>query len=230
MIRDELSAGELKEELEVLRQGVAFVAYRDEAGGRRIAALSDDRAVTVGRAASSDVWLDWDVEVSGLHCQLELLGEQWVLGDDGLSRNGTWLNGERVTGRRRLRDGDRIRCGQSTLLFRDPTGAPVATVVSADNDRPRAPALSPAQRRVLVALCRPLRDGGAFAAPASNSEIAAELVLSVDAVKTHMRALFNRFGLGEIPQQRKRLRLAELAFESGALADSDETWERRQLK
>jgi hypothetical protein len=43
-------------------------------------------------------------------------------------------------------------------------------------------------------------------------------VLSVDAVKTHMRALFDRFELRDVAQSHKRLRLAERAFESGALS------------
>ena len=60
--------------------------------------------------------------------------------------------------------------------------------------RPRPCALTPAQRRVLVALCRPLRETG-VAAPASNREIADELVLSVDTVKGTLSALFERFGL-----------------------------------
>ena len=54
--------------------------------------------------------------------------------------------------------------------------------------------LSETQRRVLVALCRPFRDGSAFATPATNQEIAAEVFLGVDAVKTHLRALFAKFG------------------------------------
>ena len=57
-----------------------------------------------------------------------------------------------------------------------------------------AATVSPAQRRVLVALCRPYKDGADFATPATNSEIGAELHLSVDAVKTHLRALFEKFG------------------------------------
>ncbi|MEA2314576.1 MAG: hypothetical protein QOI03_1268, partial [Solirubrobacteraceae bacterium] len=162
----------------------------------------------------------------GLHAVLERLGEHWAITDDGLSRNGTWLNGDPVRGRRRLRDGDRIRCGQCILMFRNPADVAAATAVAVDDARPAPPQVSPAQRRVLIALCRPLRDGGAFAAPATNQEIAAELFLSVDAVKTHLRALFDRFELGDLPQNRKRLRLAELAFERGAVPESGDEWER----
>ena len=39
----------------------------------------------------------------------------WVLVDDGLSSNGTFVNGERLNGTRRLDDGDTIRFGTTTV-------------------------------------------------------------------------------------------------------------------
>jgi hypothetical protein len=76
------------------------------------------------------------------------------------------------------------------------------------------------QRQVLIALCRPLKDGR-LASPASNAQIAGELVLSIEAVKTHLRGLFERFGIGKLPQNQKRLKLVELAFQTGAVSDRD---------
>ena len=38
-----------------------------------------------------------------MHAALERVGDAWALIDDGLSHNGTWVNGERLIGRRRLR-------------------------------------------------------------------------------------------------------------------------------
>ena len=78
--------------------------------------------------------------------------------------------------------------------------------------------ITPMQRKVLVELCRPFKDGGRYAAPATNVEIAAELVLSVDAVKTHMRGLFERFAVGDLPQNQKRAKVAELALERGIVS------------
>jgi DNA-binding NarL/FixJ family response regulator len=80
--------------------------------------------------------------------------------------------------------------------------------------------LTPVQRQVLVALCRPLKLS-AYAAPASNREIAAEVFLSVDAVKAHLRVLFERFGLEELPQNQKRARLAAAALVNGVVAERD---------
>jgi DNA-binding NarL/FixJ family response regulator len=76
--------------------------------------------------------------------------------------------------------------------------------------------LTDAQRRVLLALCRPFASQ-AVAAPASNREIAAELSVSVEAVRTQLRALFERFGIPDLPQNRKRAELARRALESGAI-------------
>jgi DNA-binding NarL/FixJ family response regulator len=74
---------------------------------------------------------------------------------------------------------------------------------------------------VLVALCRPFRDGGAFASPASNQQIAEELCVSTEAVKTQIRALFQRLAVEDLPQNRKRVRLVELAFHHGLVAPQD---------
>ena len=65
-------------------------------------------------------------------------------------------------------------------------------------------------------LCRPLAAADS-AAPATNEQIAAGLVLSLSAVKGHLRVLFTRFGLEEAPQNQKRLLLAERALSSGAV-------------
>ena len=84
-----------------------------------------------------------------------------------------------------------------------------------------APDLTPAQRKVLIALCRPLAEGTGIATPATNKEIADELVLSVEAVKAHLRGLFERFEVGDIPQNQKRVALAERAFRTGSVTPRD---------
>jgi pSer/pThr/pTyr-binding forkhead associated (FHA) protein len=125
--------------------------------------------------------------------------------DDGLSRNGTYVNGQRVVGRRRLSSGDVIRSGEVDLGFCDPTSAEgESTLLAPDGD----PVVSvpPSQRRVLVALCRPLGEApyAPSTPPATNKVIAAELSLSIDTVKTHLRRLFELLDVDDLPQNQKR--------------------------
>ncbi|MBS1884696.1 MAG: FHA domain-containing protein [Actinobacteria bacterium] len=207
---------ELQRRIEAERLGRPFLLYRRDDDTEGLFTLADDsRPVTIGRGEACDVRLLRDPEVSRLHAELEHLGGTWVVVDDGLSRNGTFVNGERISGRHRLAGGDVLRCGDSLLTFRDPSTA------SYDSTRPAAdtPAtpITESQRRVLVALCRPLYGGGTYAMPAGNKEIADELVLTVGAVKGHLRALFERFGVEDLPQNRKRLRLVERAVETGVI-------------
>jgi DNA-binding NarL/FixJ family response regulator len=119
-----------------------------------------------------------------------------------------------VTERRRLRDGDAIRAGSTRLLFRDPATATSAGTVDAASHPELAP-LSERQRGILAALARPFAGGGGMAVPATNREIADAVGLRVDAVKGHLRVLYARYGLDELPQQAKRVRLAERALQDG---------------
>jgi len=149
----------------------------------------------------ASVALTWDEEVSRLHAELRRIGDEWTLLDDGLSLNGSFVNGELVRGHRRLHDGDTLRLGGTVLVFRNPAEAEsMATAPAADLRQ--AVSLSDAQRRVLIALCRPFKTSTVFVTPAKNEQIAGELFLSVDAVKKHMRALFEKFGIAHLPRTR----------------------------
>jgi len=223
LARHSLSAAELKRLLASERAAEAFLAFRDEQGRLGIFALPRGRAGTIGRRPETDLSIPWDGEVSGLHAELECLGGEWTLLDDGLSRNGTFVNGQRLGGRARLRDGDRILVGRTVLAYRAGAAAqPAAALptVSA-GDLPALQPLSDTQRRVLLALCRPYRDGADFASPATNQQIAQELFLSVDAVKMHLRLLFAKFELADLPQNQKRARLAECALRFGLISQRE---------
>ena len=208
---------ELKAVLEAERSGVPFVVYRDGPGEQQIVMLDgEQQRITVGRDPACDVRIEQDSEVSRLHAELERLGESWTVADDGLSRNGTFINGERVVGRRRLQDRDVVRFGRTSATFHQPLVAGLTETRVGSEVIERA-SLSEAQHRVLVALCRPFKDPNGYATPATNQQIADELFLSVDAVKTHLRALFAKFGIEDLPQGQKRLRLVELAVTSGVV-------------
>jgi pSer/pThr/pTyr-binding forkhead associated (FHA) protein len=212
------SGGEVKERLSAERTGRAFLVLRDSAEKQRIVALDSETKprVTLGRSDRADVAITWDGEVSRLHAEIECVAGEWIVLDDGLSSNGTFVNGQRIVGRRRLADGDAIRIGATVVLFRNPLAAPTPTVrgsvgVTADQ-------LSNTQRRVLAALCRPYAGSLHLASPASNQQISEELYLSLDAVKANLRAMYQLFGVARLPQNQKRAQLAERAITWGLVA------------
>ena len=220
MERPSVSAPELKAQIEAERAGRPFLVFRDGAGEQAILPLEADAELWVGRADSADVRLEWDEEVSALHAQVEVVRGECTLVDDGLSRNGSFVHEERVHGRRHLRDGDSLRFGRTLVVYRRPgEDAPEETVIA--GEVPGAATVSPAQRKVLLALCRPYKDGDSFATPATNQRIGEELHLSVDAVKTHMRALFEKLEVGDLPQNQKRVALVERALNAGAVSQRD---------
>lgn len=57
----------------------------------------------------------WDDNMSREHAQLEVLGPDLILTDLG-SRNGTYVNGERISAPHKLKDGDRISMGKTMIL------------------------------------------------------------------------------------------------------------------
>lgn len=212
------SASELKARLEAEREGAPFLVLREAQGTQRIVRLSAaPAAMTIGRSEQCDLALSWDGEVSRVHAELVRVGDAWALEDGGLSRNGSYVNGERLVDRRRLADGDTLRFGHTAVLFRAPATGTLPQATAQAGAFPGPGDLSNAQRAVLRALCRPFADGASWERPATNGEIAAELVLSLEAVKGHLRLLFAKFEVSDLPQNEKRLRLAERALASGAV-------------
>jgi len=212
---------EIAARFEAERQGLPFLLFRDGVGAQLIVALPEEAsALSIGRDSAADVRLEWDGRVSRLHATLERVGSVWTIADEGLSRNGTFVNHDRVTGRRRLTRGDLIRIGETELAYSEAAGSDAGETSMAEDIELLAE-LSRTQRRVLAALCRPLREHGSYATPATNQEIADEVHLSTAAVKSHLRTLFAKFALADLPQNRKRAALAEAVLRSGTLAAHD---------
>lgn len=92
-----------------------------------------------------------------------------------------------------------------------------------DADFPLDVRLTDTQLGILAALCRPISSGNQFATPATNQEIADEAFLSVDAVKDHLRTLYRKFAIEDLPQSQKRARLVELAIEGGYVKREEPT-------
>ena len=72
-------------------------------------------SVTIGRGAQAELQLV-DDKVSREHCLLEPVTFGYQVVDLG-SRNGTWLNGQRLTGPALLKAEDQLGIGESVLIF-----------------------------------------------------------------------------------------------------------------
>jgi DNA-binding NarL/FixJ family response regulator len=156
------------------------------------------------------------MDVSRRHCLVDVDPPEVRVTDLG-SRNGTYVNGQRIWAQQALHAGDEVRIGRARLLVRDEEPQPAQGVTLVADG---TPPLTPRERDVLIALCRPLHAGGAFREPASTREIAAALVVSEAAVKQHLTHLYDKFGLHE-GEERRRVRLANEALARGVVTAAD---------
>lgn len=204
---------ELQRKLEMDRIGHAYLAWRDAEGELRLTGLAAGRErFVLGRVATADISLTWDRCVSRVHAELVLVAGTWGICDDGMSMNGTYINTARLAGRQILESGDRIRVGDTVLLFQQPVVHHAASTTPPASPDPLQHVTS-AQLRVLSALVASaeLRAGW----PASNTELAAQLSLDENTIKSHLGALYRHFRLEGLPNAQKRSRLVQLAAHLG---------------
>jgi predicted component of type VI protein secretion system len=180
------------------------------AAGRELVALEAGR-LTLGADPANDLTLPADPTLSRLHAALERYGAGWCVRDLD-SRNGTFVNGQRVWRERPLRPGDELRVGATRLVYR--SNQPSGGQATQASEPP--PELTRREREVLVVLCRTVLAGEAFTEPASIREIANALVVTEAAVKQHLTHLYDKFGISE-GGERRRVRLANEALRRGAV-------------
>jgi hypothetical protein len=176
--------------------------------------LGGDKVV-VGKAPGNDLVIDGDPSVSRVHLLLQVVGAGWTVEDLG-SRNGTYLNGERLVRTRVLRAGDELRVGSSRLLVRRIGGSVDASITAPGVLPPR---LTDRERDCLVALCAPVLRGSVLTEPASVAAIAGALVVSESAVKKLLGRLYDKFDLHD--EDRRRGKLAAEALARGAVSLND---------
>jgi predicted component of type VI protein secretion system len=215
----------LSEHIDAARNAGTSVLYQDPGGRQHTCVLeAGTSAVTIGRLPDCDIALAWDTRVSRHHAELEHRGDAWDVVDDSASRNGTFLNGERIAGRRRLRNGDVIRVGDTVLLFRAPLAAaagvpPPPGVSTFAGSSLWGIDLSETERRVLRVLRgSPHQPPAASTAP-SNVEIAHRASLSEDEVKAAVTAMKLKFRI-DGDSQEWRERLVVRAISSGLISES----------
>ena len=100
------------EEIAASNDKAMVVIYRGSNLGSRF--LISLEGVTIGRSASSDIFLD-DVTVSRKHAVIEMGVTGFTLKDTG-SLNGTYVNSQVVV-EKNLLSGDQIQIGKFHLLF-----------------------------------------------------------------------------------------------------------------
>ena len=97
--------------------------------------------IMIGRDSSNGVAIN-DPEVSRRHARLTFQGGKYVIEDLG-STNGTFINGQRLSGPHVLKAGDVVALGEQIVLMYDAVNIdPGATVASPRNIAPAAAPLS----------------------------------------------------------------------------------------
>jgi len=183
--------------------------------GPELVPLEGDR-LTVGRGPSNDLALEADSKVSRLHAVLERYQSGWAIRDMG-SRNGTFVNGERLITERVLRPGDEVTIGDTRLAYRLDEAPDAALGATRVAEGP--PELTRREREVLVALCRPVFSSDMFTEPASVKDIAQQLFVTEAAVKQHLAHLYDKFAV--YGESGRRTRLANEAIRRGAVRLAD---------
>ncbi len=114
-------------------------------GGKSYRRELESAALSVGRSSQNDLILE-DPGVSRVHARITRASEGWVLTDAG-GKNGTFLNGTRISAPVVLRKGDMVRVGSTTLIFDAGAATPVEFV---DGPLPAGSATTVLQARDVV--------------------------------------------------------------------------------
>jgi pSer/pThr/pTyr-binding forkhead associated (FHA) protein len=180
----------------------------------------DDTPKMIGRDPGCDLVFEKDRAVSRRHAILEPRGGAWLISDLN-SRNGTWVNGQKVFGGQALRDRDEIIVGEIRIIFHDGARTNSMSSTAPLAERPK---LTPAQQRTLVELVRPiLRRDKPVPGPASVDEIARALFVGRGAVQANLSALYDKFGILPDPdgRQDRRWRLSNEAIQRASVRFED---------
>ncbi len=103
-------------------------------------------SITVGRDERCQVRL-LDSMVSRMHCIITLDGKRYIVKDLD-SRNGTWVNGRKIAGRRHVKEADVIQVGPFRLMIRtDATSSTVVREGARNTDDPLEEDPVPQQRQ-----------------------------------------------------------------------------------
>lgn len=157
--------------------------------GIKVTAVGGSR-VAIGRSPENGVVIDNDT-VSRRHALMERVGQSWRIRDLG-SRNGTYVNGVRVTGSAVVRPGDRITLGEAALRIAEGPSEShqnLATILPARRKLDEY-GLTPREREVL----RQVAEGH------TDEQIAGNMVLSIKTVRSHLDRIRDKTGARRRPE------------------------------
>jgi DNA-binding CsgD family transcriptional regulator len=169
-------------------------------GSHRRSVTVDADLIRVGRDPDCDVPLP-DPTVSRVHATFTLTADGWVIADS-TSRNGTYLNGRRLTEPAPLRPADRVLIGSFVLVPQPADTAVVETVGEDDAAHPRVQVetgLSAREVEVLRLVC----------AGDSDQQIADTLFISIKTVQSHLDRIRTKTGC------RRRAELLRFGIDHG---------------
>lgn len=170
---------------------------------------ADVPIVRIGRHPSCEVILD-DPNVSRRHVLLTRVDDTWFAED--VSSSGTDLEREQrrpLRRRQALSHGDTLHLAFFALRFKDEAQETLDVTVPVGGGSRID--LTPMEQKVLQCMCRPVVGG--VAPPASNREIAEEMVLTVDGVRSHIRSLYSKFGIVAGTSGQRRITLVQRALD-----------------
>ena len=158
-------------------------------GNQRRTVDVDADVVRLGRDHECEVVLPGDGTVSRKHAALRADGSGWLLEDLG-SRNGTFLNGARLTAPTRVNAADRLLIGNYVVVLRSDDEEELETFAAGNARGAAEDGLSRREVEVLRLVC----------AGRSDQQIAQELFLSVKTVQSHLDRIRDKTGARRRPE------------------------------
>lgn len=86
-----------------------------------------DRPITIGRSPDADIVIK-DEKASRLHCGVSMMDSDFILKDLS-SKNGTFLNGDKIDDTAPIQVGDRFRVGDAVFVLEDEESPGTETVL-----------------------------------------------------------------------------------------------------
>jgi sigma-B regulation protein RsbU (phosphoserine phosphatase) len=161
----------------------------------------DRMKLTIGRSSRNDICIS-DPFASRLHAEIRRENEQVMLVDNG-SANGTYVNGQRVTGSLRLNVGDIVRIGETEIEYTSGeqdmlSGATVYLTGLAGQSLPADTITSPIPSRSTNDLISSIRSGAISGESRASS--AARTVMKPEAPSRDLLSIVSQVGIALLPR------------------------------